>query len=127
MNVSTIDLLEVLKVKFSDAEAKVIIRRFEQTDEMVDKKVEKAAEILDVKMEKAIEKQEKIFENNIKGLKEFVEEKFVTKVDFEKAISRLEVAIANAKAETTKQNFMFWVSTVTILAGLMIAILFKLK
>jgi|ERR1017187_3919275 NADH/NAD ratio-sensing transcriptional regulator Rex len=131
--ISTLDLFEALKPTMGEANAKLFIQKLEQSEVLVDVKIEKAATAVDIKMEKAFEVQEKIYENDIKSLREFIDDKFATKndilllrEDLAKLHGGLIGAIANSRADTIKWSFIFWVSEVTILASLIIAF-FKLK
>ena len=116
MIISSLDLFDALKRSMSDADARTLVTQLENIEVVVEAKME-------TKLEKAFEKQEKIYSDIIKGLKEFITDKFATREDS----AKLETKIADSKAELLKWSFIFWTSAITILAGLMVAILFKIK
>ena len=141
MYVSDLDLFDLLKVKFGEAEAKILVKRFAQTEAVVVAKIEKAEAIAEIKFDKAMEKQAKIHKDDIIGLKEFMEEKFKGMDEKFKAMDykfqALEAKmddkfaskadLANVRADTIKWSFIFLVTEMTILGSLLVGLFFKQK
>lgn len=84
MQVNAIELYDLLKVKIGETEAKSLVTFIETASE--------------TRVEKKFEEKEKIFKDDIRSLKEYMDKVFATKED-----------LSNVKADMIKWMFIFWI------------------
>ena len=106
--VAAIELFEALKTRFGENEAKVIVKEIEKIDTAVDAKINKK-----------FDDAQALFKNDISSLKEYLDKIFATKEDLAKTEGRLDIKIAETKAELIKWMFIFWMGQVAVMAGLL--------
>ncbi|MEI8203158.1 MAG: hypothetical protein WCH34_09120 [Bacteroidota bacterium] len=103
---ATIKLFEVLKTRFSDEDAKFVVEQIEKIEAGVEAKVDKE-----------IERKSKLFKDDIRSLKEYMDHVFASKEDM--ATLRIEME------RGFKDNLKWTVGTIIACAAIIIT-LFKL-
>ena len=99
--VSSLKLFEVLKTRFGDTEARIIVEEIEKIDTSIEIKVEKA---FDTK-----------------------KDVLATREDIAKLEGRMVGLIAESKTDIIRWMFIFWIGQATVIIGIIIALFLKLK